>query len=121
MYSFCQFKVVSLFGLKSTCHGLWITLNQSSNIPNPIAQKSENFLVKFNNPNLQSQIEDECTARPDPEVKRRNSFSEAYVEETLKNMACYSVGMVMRHKKYNYYCVINGWDPICKATPVSIL
>ena len=68
---------------------------------------------------FQSQIEDECAERPEPEVKLRNSFSETHVEEILQQMSCYSVGMVMRHKRYNYYCVIFGWDPICKATLVS--
>ena len=68
---------------------------------------------------FQSQIEDECAERPEPEVKLRNSFSETHVEEVLQQMSCYSVGMVMRHKRYNYYCVIFGWDPICKATLVS--
>ena len=28
-------------------------------------------------------------------------------------MSLYSVGMVMKHRKYNYHCVIFGWDPIC--------
>lgn len=28
----------------------------------------------------------------------------------------YAVGMIMRHKKYNYICVIYGWDPICEAS-----
>ena len=28
--------------------------------------------------------------------------------------------MVMKHRKYNYNCVIYGWDPICKATKVNI-
>lgn len=26
------------------------------------------------------------------------------------------VGMVAKHKKYNYNCVIYGWDPVCTAT-----
>ena len=32
----------------------------------------------------------------------------------------FCVGMVMRHKKYNYFCVVYGWDPICKASKVSL-
>ncbi|XP_022254162.1 F-box only protein 21-like isoform X1 [Limulus polyphemus] len=27
----------------------------------------------------------------------------------------YAVGMIMKHCKYHYTCVIYGWDPICKA------
>ena len=64
-------------------------------------------------------MEHEKEERPDPEVKLRSKFSEAYVEDALKFMSCYSVGMVMKHKRYNYYCVINGWDPVCKATKVK--
>ncbi|XP_060105610.1 F-box only protein 21 isoform X1 [Heteronotia binoei] len=26
---------------------------------------------------------------------------------------CYSVGLVMKHKRYGYNCVIYGWDPAC--------
>ena len=68
---------------------------------------------------FQSQIEHEKEERPDPEVKLRSKFSEAYGEDALQFMSCYSVGMVMKHKRYNYYCVINGWDPVCKATKVN--
>ncbi|KAL4223749.1 F-box protein 21 [Mactra antiquata] len=35
--------------------------------------------------------------------------------------AIFSVGLVMRHKRYNYDCVIFGWDPKCMATPDWIL
>ena len=51
-------------------------------------------------------------------MKLRSQFSEAYVEDALQFMSCYSVGMVMKHKRYNYHCLINGWDPVCKATKV---
>ncbi|XP_077996459.1 F-box only protein 21-like [Glandiceps talaboti] len=27
---------------------------------------------------------------------------------------CFSVGMIMKHKRYDYICVIYGWDSICK-------
>ncbi|KAH0513144.1 F-box only protein 21 [Microtus ochrogaster] len=26
---------------------------------------------------------------------------------------CYSIGLVMKHKRYGYNCVIYGWDPTC--------
>ena len=32
----------------------------------------------------------------------------------------FCVGMVMRHRKYNYFCVVYGWDPICKASKVGL-
>ncbi|XP_038074316.1 F-box only protein 21-like [Patiria miniata] len=28
----------------------------------------------------------------------------------------YAVGMVMKHRRYNYSCVIYGWDPVCKLS-----
>ncbi|CAG5122883.1 unnamed protein product [Candidula unifasciata] len=28
----------------------------------------------------------------------------------------FAVGMVMKHKKYNYLCVIRGWDETCQAS-----
>ncbi|XP_053135371.1 nitric oxide synthase, brain isoform X7 [Hemicordylus capensis] len=33
-------------------------------------------------------------------------------EEKHKDV-CYSVGLVMKHKRYGYNCVIYGWDPAC--------
>lgn len=32
----------------------------------------------------------------------------------------FKVGMVMRHKLYNYGCVIYGWDPVCKMDELWI-
>ncbi|XP_058137409.1 F-box only protein 21 isoform X7 [Dasypus novemcinctus] len=26
---------------------------------------------------------------------------------------CYSIGLIMKHKRYGYNCVIYGWDPTC--------
>ncbi|XP_033111559.1 F-box only protein 21-like [Anneissia japonica] len=28
----------------------------------------------------------------------------------------YSVGMIMRHRRYDYMCVIYGWDPLCEMS-----
>ncbi|XP_064612158.1 F-box only protein 21-like [Liolophura sinensis] len=33
----------------------------------------------------------------------------------------FSVGMIMKHKRYHYMCLIYGWDPVCKASPEWIL
>ncbi|KAJ6659117.1 hypothetical protein lerEdw1_019420 [Lerista edwardsae] len=33
-------------------------------------------------------------------------------EEKHKEV-CYSVGLIMKHKRYGYNCVIYGWDPAC--------
>ena len=35
-------------------------------------------------------------------------------------MGLYAVGMVMKHKKYNYICVIYGWDAMCTASKVNM-
>ncbi|KAJ9575100.1 hypothetical protein L9F63_007761, partial [Diploptera punctata] len=32
------------------------------------------------------------------------------------NDVTYAVGMIMRHRQYNYRCVIYGWDPLCAAS-----
>ncbi|XP_044304805.1 F-box only protein 21 isoform X1 [Varanus komodoensis] len=40
-----------------------------------------------------------------PDVKLRS-------EEKHKDV-CYSVGLIMEHKRYGYNCVIYGWDPAC--------
>lgn len=40
-----------------------------------------------------------------PEVKLHSS-------EKHKDV-CYSVGLIMKHKRYDYNCVIYGWDPAC--------
>ena len=45
--------------------------------------------------------------RSNIEVKRR---------EDGRNTVQYTVGMVMKHKVYDYKCVIYGWDSACKAS-----
>ncbi len=34
-------------------------------------------------------------------------------------MGIFGVGMVMKHQRYDYECVIYGWDEVCKAGKVS--
>ncbi|XP_065424373.1 F-box only protein 21 isoform X3 [Chrysemys picta bellii] len=40
-----------------------------------------------------------------PEVKHHS-------EEKHKDI-CFSIGLIMKHKRYGYNCVIYGWDPTC--------
>ncbi|NXR13532.1 FBX21 protein, partial [Semnornis frantzii] len=40
-----------------------------------------------------------------PEVKQRS-------DEKHKEV-CFSIGLIMKHKRYGYNCVIYGWDPAC--------
>uniref|UniRef100_A0A8D0KYC3 F-box protein 21 n=1 Tax=Strix occidentalis caurina TaxID=311401 RepID=A0A8D0KYC3_STROC len=40
-----------------------------------------------------------------PEVKHRS-------DEKHKEV-CFSIGLIMKHKRYGYNCVIYGWDPAC--------
>ena len=32
----------------------------------------------------------------------------------------YNIGQVCRHKKYNYVCVVHGWDMKCMASKVRL-
>ena len=34
----------------------------------------------------------------------------------IKFICSFYVGQVCRHAKYNYTCVIHGWDPVCTAS-----
>ncbi|XP_075424222.1 F-box only protein 21 isoform X2 [Ascaphus truei] len=38
-----------------------------------------------------------------PKVKLRSEEQEVH----------YSIGLIMRHKRYHYSCVVYGWDPVC--------
>ena len=40
---------------------------------------------------------------------------------TMNNTVHYCCGMVMRHVRYNYHCVIRGWDNKCKMPNEWIL
>ncbi|KAM4808145.1 F-box only protein 21 [Rhinophrynus dorsalis] len=42
-----------------------------------------------------------------PNVKLRSSEKEV----------CYSIGLIVRHKRYDYVGVIFGWDPVCMMPP----
>ena len=50
-------------------------------------------------------------SRPEPK-KRGVAASYPYGEVELR------VGQVCRHRKYDYTCVIYGWDTMCKASRV---
>ncbi|XP_053085209.1 F-box only protein 21 isoform X2 [Pangasianodon hypophthalmus] len=45
----------------------------------------------------------------EPEVKRRSAPEHSQVQ--------YSVGLIMKHKRSGYNCVIYGWDPKCSMSP----
>jgi len=48
--------------------------------------------------------------------KLRTDFQFAHPDESYRNdMGLYAVGMVMKHRRYHYHCVIYGWDPKCTA------
>ena len=62
----------------------------------------------------QIQMDERRQAEPEPEIKRRGaSVSFPYGEVEM------SVGQVCRHRKYDYVCVIYGWDGHCKASKVN--
>ena len=66
-----------------------------------------------------SQMEEEDGEKPPPEIKLRSKFSETYDEDKVSELSQYAVGMVMKHRRYDYYCVIYGWDAKCTASRVS--
>jgi len=33
----------------------------------------------------------------------------------------YSVGMVMRHRRYDYICIIRGWHKCCNMSPAWVI
>ncbi|XP_069673301.1 F-box only protein 21-like isoform X2 [Periplaneta americana] len=43
------------------------------------------------------------------------SFPQIEPKVRSENIA-YAVGMIMRHRQYNYRCVIYGWDSLCAAS-----
>ena len=62
----------------------------------------------------QIQMDERRQAEQEPEVKLRGpSASFPYGEVEMR------VGQVCRHRKYDYVCVIYGWDGHCKASKVS--
>ena len=66
-----------------------------------------------------SQMEEETAEEEHKEVKYRSSFSDAYdSEDEVEGLSLYAIGMVMKHRRYDYHCVIFGWDPKCTASRV---
>ncbi|XP_064651633.1 F-box only protein 21-like [Lineus longissimus] len=51
--------------------------------------------------------------RPEPIVPNHRTAGRSKVE--------YSVGMILKHRRYHYKCVISGWDETCKASQEWIL
>ena len=63
----------------------------------------------------QKQLEENLEIGP----KHRSEFSDVHGQrDSFAEMGLYSVGMVMKHKKYHYICVIYGWDAVCKQSKV---
>ena len=49
-------------------------------------------------------------------VKTRAVLSEQHEGR----MGFFAVGMVMKHKRYDYECVIYGWDAVCTQSQVGL-
>uniref|UniRef100_A0A286XVI0 Hemimethylated DNA-binding domain-containing protein n=1 Tax=Cavia porcellus TaxID=10141 RepID=A0A286XVI0_CAVPO len=48
------------------------------------------------------------------ECKKEEVFVEAKLRSDEKHRdVCYSIGLIMKHKRYGYNCVIYGWDHTC--------
>ena len=64
-------------------------------------------------------MEEETAEEEHKEVKYRSSFSDVYdSQDEMKELSLYAIGMVMKHRRYDYHCVIFGWDPKWTATRV---
>ena len=51
--------------------------------------------------------------------KLRSEFCDVHGQgDSFPEMGLYSVGMVMKHKRYHYVCVIYGWDAVCTQSKV---
>jgi hypothetical protein len=76
--------------------------------------------------NAQTQIRENEREREALSYKKpnvRSDFADALSDNgdvSVEDVGAFCVGMVAKHKKYNYHCVIFGWDPICKASKVSV-
>lgn len=65
----------------------------------------------------QCQIEERSTSNIINVKKRNTNLAESpggpfFAEKPVQ----FWIGMVAKHKKYNYTCVIYGWDPVCAAS-----
>ena len=61
-------------------------------------------------------MDDRLISEDQPEPKKRG-----VVASWPHGVAQYSVGQVCQHRKYNYICVIYGWDQYCKASRVRLV
>ncbi|XP_018409772.1 PREDICTED: F-box only protein 21 [Nanorana parkeri] len=51
-------------------------------------------------------------------IERRKDDSTLHTKlRSNEKEVCYSVGLIMRHKRYDYSCVIFSWDPLCMMPP----
>lgn len=97
-----------------------VNLHLNINLPDvidsleTIADQDQNRmgLVAYLLNSAQSQMEqNKKKEKKEIKVKTRKSPKDAE----------FSVGLVMKHKRYNYTCVIYGWDPKCQASQEWII
>ena len=62
----------------------------------------------------QIQMDESRVGEIEPEVKRRRGVMAIFPHGEVR----LRVGQVCRHRKYNYVCLIYGWDTHCKASKV---
>ncbi|KAL3856330.1 hypothetical protein ACJMK2_011099 [Sinanodonta woodiana] len=70
--------------------------------------RTQKGLVDYLMQVTQDQIKHSEEKRHKKEIKPKYRKDDQEVE--------FAVGMIMRHKRYRYKCVIYGWDPTCQAT-----
>ncbi len=88
---------------------LSINHEQVVDILNRVSQIDRNSVgvVMF----LKQQVEAQILAK-----RRQTSKNNSVKLRSSNPEVLFAVGMVMRHKKYNYRCVIYSWDKVCTAS-----
>ncbi|KAM4707993.1 F-box only protein 21 [Discoglossus pictus] len=86
--------------------GLWpekvLDILQNIQALDPSQHGAVAYLVQHTLEHIERRKEDNG-----PNVKLRSN----------EKQVCYSVGLLMRHVRYDYSCVIFGWDPVCMMPP----
>ncbi|CAL1545975.1 unnamed protein product [Lymnaea stagnalis] len=93
-----------------------ITLHHMINLPSAISKIQEIMAERPDLRDLLIHLQDECekvlkqiskghTPKRDPPKRRADN-----------PQVVFSIGMVMKHRLFNYMCVIRGWDSTCKAS-----
>ncbi|XP_054155597.1 F-box only protein 21-like [Oppia nitens] len=65
---------------------------------------------------LRQSVTSQLSAKRNTSANNNNNRKSAVKHRNVNNDIKYAIGMIMLHKKYNYRCVIYGWDSKCAAS-----